>query len=50
MSGEVFVVRAVPASVKPSDGRLATATDRDSRKIDDVKHELASTDRRNGTA
>ena len=49
MSGEVFVVRAVPSSVRITDNRLSRATDRDSRAIVDAKQELApDANRQNG--
>lgn len=40
MSGEVFVVRPVPASSKLSDSRLAEAARRDDRAIDETKADL----------
>lgn len=46
ISGEVFVVRPVPASGRLSDARLAEAASRDDRAIDETKADLKPGPRR----
>ena len=47
MSGDVFVVRAVPETVKLSDTRLSKASDQDGQRIEEVKEELSGSDSSN---
>jgi hypothetical protein len=44
MSGDVFVLRPVPSTVKLSDTEMVEATKRDAQEIEQLKQDLQPTD------